>query len=247
MAVNLKKLPKINLSKGQVVCLTKDGHGSSAGLTRVFFGASWKSNRSIDLDASLICYDSGANMLETIYYGHKDAANGSIHHSGDDLHGGATDLADNETISINLNKIHPNVKYIVATLNSYSGESFDKIKEVSSRIYTGSVGDPDEVLCGYTINNNSTFKGKTNVILGYFYRVGTGWKFRADGTTSRDIRVNTIVNGVAKEVIMKDIHGDVAETPAVSTTTTTTPVPDAHVSIKVKKSLWEKILDFFHL
>ena len=62
--INLSKKPKINLSKGQTICLTKTGESSSEKLNKVFFGASWKGKRSVDLDASLICYDANFNRVK---------------------------------------------------------------------------------------------------------------------------------------------------------------------------------------
>ena len=68
--VNLSKTPIVNLTKGQVVNLTKDGTSKTSGLINVFFGAKWgqiqhkgflgfgKSYESVDLDATLILYDS---------------------------------------------------------------------------------------------------------------------------------------------------------------------------------------------
>lgn len=39
--VSLSKLPKVNLSKNQVVSLTKDGSKNSSKLRKVFVGANW--------------------------------------------------------------------------------------------------------------------------------------------------------------------------------------------------------------
>lgn len=71
------------------------------------------------------------------------------------------------------------------------------------RIYTGRAGRPDEVLCAYNLENNSTFKGKEAMVLGYFYRSGDGWKFKADGTTSKETSIGAIARGTALEVIRK--------------------------------------------
>lgn len=71
------------------------------------------------------------------------------------------------------------------------------------RIYTGRAGRSDEVLCAYNLENNATFKGKEAIVLGYFYRSGNGWKFKADGTTSKETSIGNIARGTALEVIRK--------------------------------------------
>ncbi len=231
--VDLSKAPKVNLTKGQTVNLTKDGTSNTANLTNVFFGAKWGSivrghkevkdnflrkllgkveevfvpdmNESVDLDASLLLYDDNKSLVDTVYFGHKRSNDGAISHSGDDLHGtaGSEREADNETISIDLTRVTSRTKFIVAILNSYRHHKFDEIPYMKLRIYTGRAGRPDEVLCAYNLENDSTFKGKEAMVLGYFYRSGDGWKFKADGTTSKETSISAIAQGTALEVIRK--------------------------------------------
>lgn len=231
--VDLSKTPKVNLTKGQTVNLTKDGTSNTANLTNVFFGAKWGSivrghketkggffrkllgkveevfvpdmNESVDLDASLLIYNENNSLIDTVYFGHKRSNDGAISHSGDDLHGtaGSEREADNETISIDLTRVTSRAKFIVAILNSYQHHKFDEIPYMKLRIYTGRAGRPDEVLCAYNLENNSTFKGKEAMVLGYFYRSGDGWKFKADGTTSKETSISAIARGTALEVIRK--------------------------------------------
>lgn len=231
--VDLSKAPKVNLTKGQTVNLTKDGTSNTANLTNVFFGAKWGSivrghkevkggflrkllgkveevfvpdmNESVDLDASLLLYDSNKSLIDTVYFGHKQSTDGAISHSGDDLHGtaGSEQEQDNETISIDLTRVTSRAQFIVAILNSYQHHKFDQIPYMKLRIYTGRAGRPEEVLCAYNLENNSSFVGKEAIVLGYFYRSGNGWKFKADGTTSRETSIGSIARGTALEVIRK--------------------------------------------
>ena len=104
----------INLSKGGRVNLSKDDNGNK--LSKIFFGANWGAikrggflgfgggTEAVDLDASVVLMDSNKNKLETVYFGHKFSADGSIRHSGDDLVGDTDgdDGMDNETISVDL-------------------------------------------------------------------------------------------------------------------------------------------------
>lgn len=160
---------------------------------------------SVDLDASLLLYDSNKSLIDTVYFGHKRSNDGAISHSGDDLHGtaGSEKEADNETISIDLTRVTSRAQFIVAILNSYQHHKFDQIPYMKLRIYTGRAGRPDEVLCAYNLENNDTFKGKEAIVLGYFYRSGNGWKFKADGTTSKETSIGSIARGTALEVVRK--------------------------------------------
>lgn len=205
MALNISKTPKINLTKGQSINLTKDGTESTSNLDKVFFGANWgaikKGNRSffsklfgsgdeteaVDLDASLLLYSDDNTLLEKVYFGHKVSRLGNIKHSGDDRTGdsGEPDDSDNETISIGLNSIDKKVTKVVAILNSYTHQTFDEVPYIGLRIYTGKANDPDEVLCAYSLANDSnSFVGKEAIVLGHFYRSNSGWLFKADGITS---------------------------------------------------------------
>lgn len=217
MGVNLSKVPKVNLTKGQTVNLTKDGTRDSEKLSTIFFGAKWgsivkkgflgfgKSVESVDLDASLLMYDEDKVLIDRVYYCKKTSHDGAIRHSGDDLTGtdGGEQEEDNETITINLTKVNPRITHIVAILNSFRHHKFDQIPYMKLRIYTGRVGNPEEVLCAYNLQNNSSFVGKEAIVLGYFYRLGNGWKFKADGTTSCETSIDSISQGTALKVLNK--------------------------------------------
>ena len=160
---------------------------------------------SVDLDASLLLYDSNKSLIDAVYFGHRHSNDGAISHSGDDLHGtsGSEQEQDNETISIDLTRVTSRAQFIVAILNSYQHHKFDQIPYMKLRIYTGRAGRPEEVLCAYNLENNSSFIGKEAIVLGYFYRSGNGWKFKADGTTSKETSISAIARGSALEVIRK--------------------------------------------
>lgn len=191
----------INLSKGGRVNLSKDDNGNK--LSKVFFGANWGAIKSggfmgfgggteaVDLDASVVLMDASKRKLETVYFGHKDSSDRAIHHSGDDLVGDTNgdDGMDNETISVELDRIRPEVEYVAFILNSYRHQRFDKIPYMGLRIYTTSDGRPVTVqtlILMYNLDNDSndpdtTFAGREAIILGYAYRKDDEWKFKALG------------------------------------------------------------------
>lgn len=151
---------------------------------------------AVDLDASVVLMDASKRKLETVYFGHKDSSDRAIHHSGDDLVGDTNgdDGMDNETISVELDRIRPEVEYVAFILNSYRHQRFDKIPYMGLRIYTTSDGRPvtrpnsnPNVLAKYNLDNDSndpdtTFAGREAIILGYAYRKDDEWKFKALGS-----------------------------------------------------------------
>ena len=197
----------INLSKGGRVNLSKDDNGNK--LSKVFFGANWGaiksggflgfggSTEAVDLDASVVLMDANKRELETVYFGNKNSRDGAIHHSGDDLVGDTDgdDGMDNETISVELDRIRPEVSYVAFILNSYRRQRFDKIPYMGLRIYTTADGRPvtrpnanPNILAKFNLDNDSkdpdtTFVGREAIILGVAYRKDSEWKSKALGNT----------------------------------------------------------------
>lgn len=194
------------LEKRQEVCLTKTGTADSENLRDVLVGLSWgkikaggvfnifKQTISVDLDASILCYDKNGKLFDMIYYRQKSNANGSIHHSGDDLVGGGNEDEDNEVIALHLERIPMAAKSLVVFINSFSGEKFDAIPYVKARIYTGKPNKPEKVLCEYNMKGDASFKGKTSIVAGYLFTTANGWQFKAVGTTGNVTRLSEIQN-----------------------------------------------------
>lgn len=210
----------INLSKGGRVDLSKREDGSAIN-TSIFFGANWgaitkgggflgfgKSTEAVDLDASVVMLDADKKKVDVVYFGHKRSDDGSIQHSGDDLTGdeGGDDGLDNETISVNLNKVSSKTQYLVFILNSYRHHKFDKIPYMGLRIYTTADNKPVvrpgqscEELAKYNLKNESndpetTFQDREAIVLGYCYRKDGGWKFKACGNTSNSQSISEMIS-----------------------------------------------------
>lgn len=127
----------INLSKGQSINLKKNDGGS---LTRVSMGLGWDvakpkgllgslfgSVESIDLDASVIGYDENGRRVDVVYFGKLTGFNGACRHSGDDRSGGGSAQDADEIISVDLSKLPSNVTALIFTVNSYTGQTFEKV------------------------------------------------------------------------------------------------------------------------
>lgn len=179
----------ISLSKGQGISLTK-ANGSP--LTRIRLGLGWDAISSgkkglfgfgggggeIDLDASAILFDTAGNAVDVVYYGQLGSKDGSIRHSGDNLTGHGD--GDDEQIVVDLSRVAPNVKDIVFTINSYSGQKFNQVENVFARVVDLSDGRESE-----TVRYNlAESKANTGVVIAKVTRSGNGWEFNALGEFS---------------------------------------------------------------
>ena len=190
--MNLNKKPKFNLGKGDKINLKKD-NGSK--LANICMGVNWSAIEkkgffgpkkvNVDLDASCTVFDENLKAIETIYFANKKSksANNFILHSGDDLTGDldGDDGLDNEVIQINLDNAPANANSIWFYLNSYSGQKFDEIPNVSIRVYEGSPTFVDNNFAQMNLNNDSSFANKKAMILGKIYKRNGEWKFEAIG------------------------------------------------------------------
>lgn len=208
--VNLRKEAKINLVKGQRICLTKTAEKSGEKINFAFLGANWsslKDGSSVDLDLSVLVYDKNKKLIDINYYGKLISDDRALKHSADDLDGddnGQMDDRDNEIIKIDFDKITSKAEYLVCVLNSYRHQNFGIIPGIECRIYTNNSGrenDVDEVLASYKIDNNEDYEGNEAIILAHFYRHNDLWKFAVDSIGSSEKSISEISKGTALKVI----------------------------------------------
>ena len=101
--------------------------------SQVTLGLGWDfTDKPIDLDASVVCFDAGFTSKGVCFFGKKKIFDGAIVHSGDNRDGAAA--GDDESILINLEKIPEDVAYVTTIINSYDGEPFSKIKNAYARL-----------------------------------------------------------------------------------------------------------------
>ncbi|MFI8143917.1 TerD family protein [Acinetobacter sp. ABJ_C5_2] len=173
MAINLEKGQKINLQKAD---------GSS--LQQVFLGVGWDVVKSkgflgfggggnIDLDASVILFDENKKMLDVVYFGQLQSKDGSIRHSGDNLTGAGS--GDDEVIRVNLNQIPAQVKSLVFTVNSFRGQSFEKVENAFCRLVDQS---SNQEIASYKLSSQGAHTG---LIIAKIYRHNDAWKMHAIG------------------------------------------------------------------
>ena len=123
---------RVSLTKGSSVSLVKDGKPF---LSSVKMGLGWEpayGGRAVDLDASVIAFDSHRKDLEKIYFMHLQGFNGAIQHMGDNLTGAGS--GDDEVITVHLQSLPPQVTGLVFTVNSFSGQKFTDVAKAYCRL-----------------------------------------------------------------------------------------------------------------
>ncbi len=178
MAINLQKGQKISLSKESGGTLSKvvmglgwDAKKTTGGKLKGLFGGG--SSDSIDLDASCVLFDDQNKVVDTIYFGQLKSRDGSIAHTGDNRSGAGD--GDDEQIKVDLDKVPANVKSLVFTVNSFSGQTFDEVENAYCRIVDSS---NNAEVARYTLSSQGSH---TAQIMAKLYRHSGEWKMHAIG------------------------------------------------------------------
>lgn len=179
----------INLTKGQKISLKKED-GST--LSKVFMGLGWDTARgggSIDLDASCVMFDEQNAQVDAVSFRQLKSRDGSVKHSGDNLTGAGD--GDDETINVDLTSVPANVKSLVFTINSYQGQTFDKVENCFARLVDAT---NNTEICKYLLAEKGAHTGK---IMAKVYRHNGEWKAAAigapaNGRTIDDMRADIV-------------------------------------------------------
>lgn len=185
----------LTLSKNQSISLEKT---AGSGLTKVTLGLGWDPEKAgflgkmfgsggdIDLDASCIMLDSELKPVDLVWFRQLKSRDGSIRHSGDNRTGEGE--GDDESIAVNLNDLPDSVKHLVFTVNSFTGQNFERIKNAYCRI-VNSVNNQE------LARFNLTDQGQhTGVVMANLSRGPSGWEFKAIGKTTNGRTADDLVN-----------------------------------------------------
>jgi tellurium resistance protein TerZ len=136
----------VNLTKGQTIRLEKSGGGN---LTKVFMGIGWDvkkatgfgrmfggSGGEIDLDASCLLFSANEEALDAVWFQQLQSQDGSIVHTGDNRTGAGD--GDDEQILLDLSRVPGNIKSLMFVVNSFTGDTFDKIENAFCRLVDAS-------------------------------------------------------------------------------------------------------------
>lgn len=189
----------ISLQKNQSVSLTKEAGG---GLSKIALGVGWDMAKggflgglfggggSIDLDASCLLFDGGRQVMEAVWFGKLASDNGSIRHSGDNLTGEGD--GDDESISIDLTRLPAGCESLVLTVNSFRGQTFDKVANAYGRVVDAST---QRELARFDISESGPHTG---LILAVLLRHGGEWTFKAVGERTQGRTVQDLVGPAAR-------------------------------------------------
>jgi tellurium resistance protein TerZ len=182
----------VSLQKGQSVRLEKSGGGI---LTHVAMGLGWDVRKAkgllglfgggggdIDLDASCLMFDAQRTLVDQVWFRQLSSHDGSIVHSGDNRTGAGD--GDDETINVDLTRLPPAVQTLVFTVNSFTGDSFDRIANAYCRVVDTTTA---KELARYDLTGSGAHTGQ---VMAKLSRSGGGWEMKALGerTTGRTFK-----------------------------------------------------------
>ncbi|WP_455809578.1 TerD family protein [Pseudomonas koreensis] len=186
----------LTLAKNQTISLEKT---AGTGLKKVSMGLGWDPEKAsgffgkllgggggdIDLDASCIMLDADKKPLDLVWFRQLQSRDGAIQHSGDNRTGEGA--GDDETISVDLERLPATVKYLVFTVNSFTGQNFEKVANAYCRIVD--LGSRNE-LGRFDLSE----KGQhTGVVMSYLARTPAGWDFTAVGQVTNGRTADDLV------------------------------------------------------
>ncbi|WP_110947028.1 TerD family protein [Pseudomonas bohemica] len=185
----------LTLSKNQSISLEKT---AGAGLTKISLGLGWDPMKTglmgklfgksgdIDLDASCILFDANLKPVDLVWFRQLKSKDGSIRHSGDNRTGEGD--GDDETIFIDLATLPAAVTHLVFTVNSFTGENFERIENAYCRIVDS--GKNNE-LARFNLSEQGAHTG---VVMASLTRGASGWDFKAIGKTTRGRTADDLVS-----------------------------------------------------
>ena len=172
----------VNLQKGQKISLDKEAGGT---LSRIVMGLGWDAikkgglfgfgarTESVDLDASCLMFDEGGKPVDVVWFRQLKSTDGSIVHTGDNRTGAGD--GDDEQIVVDLSRVPGQVKSLVFTVNSFTGQNFSQVQNAYCRIVNAA--DQKEV-ARYDL---SVQGAHTAQIMAKLYRHNGEWKMHAIG------------------------------------------------------------------
>jgi tellurium resistance protein TerZ len=172
----------VNLQKGQKISLEKEAGGA---LSRVTMGLGWDVAKSggflgfgaksqpIDLDASVVMFDEANRPVDVVWFRQLKSRDGSITHTGDNRTGAGD--GDDEQIVVDLRTVPADVKSLVFTVNSFTGQNFSTVQNAFCRIFDTNSG---KEIARYDLSVQGSH---TAQIMAKLYRHNGEWKMHAIG------------------------------------------------------------------
>ena len=172
----------VNLQKGQKISLEKEAGGA---LARVTMGLGWDAIKSggffgfgartqaVDLDASCVMFDEAGKPVDVVWFRQLKSRDGSIVHTGDNRTGAGE--GDDEQIIVDLTRVPAQVKSLVFTVNSFTGQNFSQVENAYCRLVDAGSG---REVARYQLSVQGAHSAQ---IMAKLYRHGGEWKMHAIG------------------------------------------------------------------
>ncbi|WAH55981.1 tellurium resistance TerZ family protein [Pseudomonas silvicola] len=185
----------LTLAKNQSISLEKTAGG---GLSKITLGLGWDPEKTgffgklmgnsgdIDLDASCILFDEGFKPVDLVWFRQLKSRDGSIQHSGDNRTGEGD--GDDESIAVDLGRLPATVKHLVFTVNSFTGQTFQKVENAYCRIVDSGA---NKELARFNLSEKG---GHTGIVMASLTRGPAGWDFKAIGKTTNGRTADDLVN-----------------------------------------------------
>jgi len=186
----------INLQKGQKISLEKE---AGKALNKIIMGLGWDAKKSggllgglfgggsdaIDLDASCVLFDESGQVVDAVWFRQLQSRDGSITHTGDNRTGEGE--GDDEQIIVDLTRVPAQVKSLVFTVNSFTGQTFDAVENAYCRLVDAAT---QSEIARYTLSA----QGKhTAQIMAKIYRHQGEWKMHAIGENSQGRTIEQMI------------------------------------------------------
>ena len=164
--------------------------------TRVRMGIGWDKDagagyartgrREVDLDATALEF-TGAQLFDLAFYNNLSTRDGSVTHQGDNQTGSGA--GDDESVLVDLARVHGPVDTIVFLVSSYMGHSLAWVANAYCRLVDD---ETDEELARFTL----TFSvEETGAVLALLRRTPSGWTLHAVG---EGVAISVPSEGLAK-------------------------------------------------
>lgn len=193
----------ISLSKSQTVSLRKE----STALHKLHFGLGWdpvktdrkgffkalfSSDDSIDLDASCLLLNDIGEKIDVVWFGNLKSADGSVTHSGDNLTGDGD--GDDEIIYVDLQKLPTDTEYLVFTVNSFRGQTFNDVENAFCRV----LDQTNKELVRYELSEQGNHTG---IVIASLKRNGGSWDFTAQGFPCKGRTINDMYPNIVASLV----------------------------------------------
>jgi tellurium resistance protein TerZ len=142
--------------------------------------------REVDLDATALQF-TGSQLFDVAFYNNLTTRDGSVTHEGDNQTGSGE--GDDESIRVDLARVHGPVDTILFMVSSYMGHSLAWVANAYCRLVDD---ETDEELARFTL----TFSiEETGAVLALLRRTPSGWALHAVG---EGVPISVPTQGLAK-------------------------------------------------